>query len=612
MFPKREHSAVLPNSTAARMQSSKLIGSIALMLLVSLSARSQVATALAAAGGYDGPAALPRVLIQTAMTNTPAPGITTTVNRGDNLQNALNNANCGDTIQLQAGATFSGIFTFPAKSCDATHWIIVRTNADDSLLPAEGTRVTPCYAGVASLPGRPAFSCSSTQNVLAKLVMTKVGSGPVVFASGANHYRLLGLELTRLAGTGLVTALSSITSGGTANNLLLDRVWLHGTAKDETTRGVQLGGGTYVSVIDSFFTDFHCVFRTGACTDSQAINGGIGDNPMGPYKIANNFLEAAGENILLGGGEATKVPADIEVSHNYMFKPLIWMPGSSGFVGGSNGNPFIVKNIFEMKNGQRLLLDSNVMESAWGGFTQVGFGVLLTPKNQSGVCSICQVTDVTIRYNYIAHIGAGMQLGNGPTDDGSLPKDGGRYSIHDVIFDDINGSEYSGPDQFVQVSTGDKAPALHDVTINHVTAFPKSTSFLVGDTVSKNGPMRNLVVMNSIINAGAYPVWSTGTDGTANCATHDSPLTTFKACFSSYVWSSNAMVATPANYPPSTWPAQTFFPATVSVVQFVNYNNGNGGDYHLKSTSPYKGAGTDGKDLGADVSAVNAAIAGVR
>ena len=483
MFSKTEHLAALSNSTGTRTQSSKSILFAALMLLVSISARSQMANA-STAGGYDGPAALPEVLLQTTMADTPAPGITTTVNSGDNLQTVLNNAKCGDTIELQAGATFSGIFTFPAKSCDANHWIIVRTNSDDSLLPAEGTRLTPCYAGVASLPGRPAFSCSSTKNVLAKLVMTKVGSGPVVFASGANHYRLIGLELTRLAGTGLVTALASVIGGGTANNLVLDRVWLHGTAKDETTRGVQLGGGTYVSVVDSFFTDFHCVFRTGACTDSQAINGGIGDNPMGPYKIVNNFLEAAGENIMLGGAESTHVPADIEVSRNHMFKPLTWMPGHSGFVGGADGNPFIVKNLFEMKNGQRLLLDSNIMENTWGGFTQVGFGVLLTPKNQGGLCAVCQVTDVTIRYNYIAHTGAGMQIGNGPTDAGALPKDGGRYSIHDVIFDDINGSAYSGPDQFVQVSTGDNAPVLHDVTINHVTVFPKSTSFLIGDTVS--------------------------------------------------------------------------------------------------------------------------------
>ena len=93
---------------------------------------------------------------------------------------------------------------------------------------------------------------------------------------------------------------------------------------------------------------------------------------------------------------------------------------------------------------------------------------------------------------------------------------------------------------------------------------------------------------------------------------HDSPLITFNACFNKYAWSSNAIIATPTNYPPSTWPAHNFFPATVAVVQFVNYKNGNGGDYTLRSTSPYKGAGSDGKDLGADVAAVNAAIAGVR
>jgi hypothetical protein len=43
----------------------------------------------------------------------------------------------------------------------------------------------------------------------------------------------------------------------------------------------------------------------------------------------------------------------------------------------------------------------------------------------------------------------------------------------------------------------------------------------------------------------------------------------------------------------------------------VNYKNGNGGDYHLQSSSPFKNAGTDGKDLGADMDALEAEIAGV-
>ena len=181
------------------------------------------------------------------MANTPAPGITITVNSGGNLQAALNNARCGDTIHLQAGATFTGVFTFPNKNCDDSHWIIVRTSSDDSLLPAEGSRLTPCYAGVSSLPGRPAFNCSWTKNVLAKLVTNRGrSSGPVVFAPDASHYRLIGLELTRVAGIGLVYALASPIPGTVTSKIIYDRIWFHGTAHDETTRGIQLGGSTYV------------------------------------------------------------------------------------------------------------------------------------------------------------------------------------------------------------------------------------------------------------------------------------------------------------------------------------------------------------------------------
>jgi hypothetical protein len=44
----------------------------------------------------------------------------------------------------------------------------------------------------------------------------------------------------------------------------------------------------------------------------------------------------------------------------------------------------------------------------------------------------------------------------------------------------------------------------------------------------------------------------------------------------------------------------------------MNYADGNGGDYRLANSSPYKNAGTDGKDLGADIEALEAAIAGVK
>jgi len=59
-----------------------------------------------------------------------------------------------------------------------------------------------------------------------------------------------------------------------------------------------------------------------------------------------------------------------------------------------------------------VLFEDNILENTWGGFTQVGFAILLTPKNQAGaggsnLCPDCQVTDVTIRNLVIKHVGAG-------------------------------------------------------------------------------------------------------------------------------------------------------------------------------------------------------------
>ena len=567
-------------------------------------------------GNYDGPAELPRVYIQSTLADTPAPGNVISVAAGGDLKAALNKANCGDTIQLQAGATYTGVFTLPAKTCDDQHWIIIRTSAPDSALPNEGTRLTPCYAGVGSLPGRPPLNCSSAVNVLARLMMTATaGPGPIEFASGANHYRLLGLEITRQRGTPIVYNLASIQADGTMDHVVFDRVWMHGTPQDETTRGIALGGSTYVSIVDSYFTDFHCVSATGSCTDAQAILGGLGSHPMGPYKIVNNFLEASAENILFGGGAATLTPADIEIRHNHMFKPMTWMRGQAGFVGGGDGSPFIVKNLFELKNAQRVLFEGNVLENTWGGFSQVGFGVLLTPKNQASgsenICPSCVVTDVTIRNTVIRHVAAGMQIANAPDGvGGGAAKDGERYSIHDVIIDDIDGVKYNGPSEFALVSTGVGAAVLQNVTINHVIAFPSSTLFIVGDQTATSPAMKDFVFTNSIVSAGKYPVWSTGGGGSANCAVHDSPLITFNACFSSYTFASNAIIA-PGSSTPAKWPSGNSFPADAAAVGFVNYNGGNGGDYHLQPSSPFKGAGTDGKDLGADVDAVISATAGV-
>jgi hypothetical protein len=564
---------------------------------------------------FDGPAELPRTYVESSLRATPAPGKTLEVRAGEDPSQALSKASCGDTIRLQAGATF-GALLLPPKKCDDSQWIIIRTSAPDSKLPPEGTRLTPCYAGISALPGRPALRCGSTENVLAKIEFNgRGGSGPVILAPGANHYRLIGLEVTRAVSPAVVYGL--IGPKGIADHLIFDRMWLHGTPHDETVRGIMLSHLRYVAIVDSYFSDFHCVAKTGACVDSQAIAGGLGDDPMGPFKVVNNFLEAAAENLLMGGGESTVPPTDIEIRGNYLFKPMTWMQAQPGFVGGADGNPFIVKNLFELKHAQRVLFEDNILENTWGGFSQVGFAILLTPKNQAGaggsnLCPDCQVTDVTIRNLVIRHVGAGLEIANGVSANGGAAKDGGRYSIHDIVLDDVQPGLYNGSGAFAQISMTpgiSASPRLHDVRIDHVTALAPQTLFIIGGPRS-DPRMSGLSITNSIFTAGNKPLVTTGGGVDRNCSAvpgSKTAETVLRECFSSYSFHHNVIIGADPG-----WPKDNKIVKSVAEVGFSDYKDGNQGNYRLSPHSKFKRAAADQKDVGADVDAIEQATSGVQ
>ncbi|MGH9529887.1 MAG: hypothetical protein ACRD2S_08230 [Terriglobales bacterium] len=537
------------------------------------------------------------------MSSTPAPGRVIEIREGDNLQKAIDEAKCGDTLKLEAGATFRGVFRVPAKSCDDSHWIIIRTNALDASLPAEGTRISPCYAGVASLPGRPDFHCVSVKNVLAKIEFDGSGdSGPLLFLPHANHYRFVGLEVTRgKPQFHMRNLIQPKDPEDTADHLIFDRLWVHGTAQDETKGGIHLSGTTFVAILDSYFTDFHCIARKGTCTDAQAINGGGGDAPGGPYKIENNFLEASGQSIMFGGAPGNTTPADIEIRHNQLFKPLIWQPGAPDFVGGYTGDPYIVKNNFELKNAQRVLFEGNLIENCWGGFTQKGFSIVLTPANQGRHCPECRVTDVTIRYNLIRHVGGALNIANVGAGKNGSSADGKRYSIHDILVEDIDGEKYGGTGLFALVMS--VAPPLNSVYIDHVTAFPPRAVL----SVFNRGPkIEDFAISNSIFGSGDRQMIGAG-GGPTNCAQpRDDVNSVLKNCFSNATFTNNLIVGGSGN-----WPHGNILVKNARDGGLRELNGGNGGDYHLcrgkgdgvdcTKPSPALAGGTDGKNIGADI-----------
>jgi hypothetical protein len=575
---------------------------------------------------YDGPAELPSVTVRSALTDTPAPGRAAIVKEGGNFQQALDSASCGDTLRLQAGATFTGSFSFPAKPCDDQHWIIIRTDAADSDLPSEGTRITPCYAGVASLPGRPQYPCNSPRNVLAKIVYSsRGGSGPITLEWGANHYRLLGLEITRGSPGANITNLVSLRAAGKrpdgtadenskGDHIVFDRVWIHGNEKDETARGVHLGGSTYVAVVDSYFSDLKCIALTGACTDAQAIAGGTGDNPMGPYKIENNFLEASGECILFGGGAGTATPADIEIRRNHLFRPIQWKSDEPGFMAAASGKPFIVKNLFELKNAQRMLFEGNILENSWGGFSQTGFAILLTPKSQgANLCPLCRVTDITIRYSRISHCAGGFQIANIETAANGVATAGERYSVHDVVIEDIDPVRYKGFGVLFQFSSSQ--PPLRDIRIDHLTGFAPRILFIVG-VLPPSPRIAGFTFTNNLIGAGERDVVSTG-GGPANCAFQAQRFgaeSMFHLCFTNPVVARNVIVNANGSWPKDNFTVKNVaaagLPSEKSAIRDFRLCREKNEAASCKKASPYLQAGTDGKPVGADLDAINAATAG--
>jgi len=583
-----------------------------------LSAQRDFSMDILSGGNFDGPAELPRVKVASAFADTPASGAIVSVHAGGDLQAALNSAHCGDTIELQAGATFSGSVDFPAKPCDNNHWIVLRTSAPDSSLPPEGQRLTPCYAGVASLPNRPKYDCAHPQNVLARLSYSvSNGSGPVIFMNGANHYRLIGLEITRPQDKTPVVALVSLGKGAAVDHLIFDRLWIHGTSQEETRRGVNMSGMANAAVVDSYLNDFHCTARSGTCTDSQAVSGGTGDNLSGPWKIENNFLEAAGENILFGGGPATVVPADITIRRNHFYKVPQWQPGTPGFVGGLGGDPFVVKNHFEIKNASRVLAEANVFEYSWGGFSQFGHSILVGPRNsynkntkQGNLCSVCEGTDITVRYNKISHVGAGFIFASVIVESMGAQA-AGRMSIHDVVVEDIDATRYRGVGNLFLVMNGWPKRVLNNVSIRHVTGFPDPDSHLLIIGNSLDDPqMSAFTFTDNLVIVPQYPVWAAGKP--KDCARSDVPATVMTTCFTTFRFGNNVLASSPKAFPPDKWPAGNMFPSTIGDIGFVNFNSGNGGDYHLAASSPYKGKASDGRDPGADIDGINTAIQGVQ
>jgi len=461
--------------------------------------------------GTQGPAsgprppAMPQNRVDTSMPR--GKGRVLEASSSEGLQAALDQARRGDVVDLKPGIALRGNFILPKKTAgDAdrnSKWItITSSRLLPGLLPAG--RVSPALTG--RLP-----------------ILTSMNSEPALRAApGSGYYRLIGIEMTIAPSVSINYGILRLGEGTETSveelphDIVVDRCYIHGLPSSNLRRGIALNCARS-AVIHSWISECH---EAGA--DSQAI---CCWNGPGPFEISDNYLEASGENVMFGGADPSVpglIPSDITFTQNYCRKPLTWRAPSQARAKWS------VKNLFELKNARRVLIDSNVFDNNWVD-AQTGYAVLFKSVDQDGKAPWSATTDVTFRRNLVRHASSCVNIEGRDANNPSGRTE--RVLIENNRFEDINSGRWGGEGVFIKMT------GAQDVAIDHNTVLATGSILIAyGEPNDRFAFTRNVVCHNSYGIKG---------DGTAT------GTPTLQRFFRGYVVSGNVIIGGVApSYPP--------------------------------------------------------------
>ena len=576
------------------------------------------------------------------------PGKSTKVPANGDLQAALRSAQCGDTIVLEAGATYVApeqqsfvLANKPECPAAGTEFITI-TTSDLTNLPPSGTRVTP-------------------QNTPSMAKIVTASSYPAVYVNQlAHHYRFVGIEFTNIATKGahapnLILGGDYAAAGQAPHHIEFDRCFFHPieetTTPESPLRSVSHAislNGYHLKLTNSYISGFMGHYGT---DPNQIIDsmGLIISNA--PFLIENNYIAAWYNNILIGGsdppapatnqatvvGEATLTSARLSQTKTLSIGDFVSFQqpageNANGKVLTKDGDLITFTPLQVNNNGGNSLkngvppgagakaqwngeLPSNIQIRGNTFDKPMGWKTLMGQNQPKGWIEIKLadglVIDGNIFQGYPSTVGATIK-----NQEGAAP----WSTVRDVTITNNRFNSFSYPFIFnlldeLRVSTegknitiannlctGDGGSKYYGLASKFIqlgsgdnVQIYHNTCFQQGDIVGGSPVTKNFVFRDNITNSGVYGM---------NCMAPGG----FNRCWPQMKMMNNLIIDSRKDRSErrfDNYPTSNYFSPGINEVGFIDPA---GGNYRLSSSSRYKGKASDGTDPGVDVDALNKAL----
>jgi len=311
-------------------------------------------------------------------------------------------------------------------------------------------------------------------------------------------------------------------------------------------------------------------------TATSVASAGVTATLVAGGAVTISWTPVAGSQEYVVYGRTSNGPTMFWTTPN----PFFTDTGAAGAAGKpGSATKWQVKNIFELKNAQDVLVEGNVFENLWMA-DQPGYPIVLTPRNQGGAAPWVVVQHVTFRHNIVRHTAGGVNILG--TDNVAPSRRTNNIVVRNNLFDDLTSATWGSGGKVFQVGDGPEA-----VTIDHNTVFT-TDSTIVG---FYGAPTLKLVYTNNMSPHNVY-----GING-SNSSPGLPAIMTYAP--DGYVCA-NILAGGAA----SKYPACDYFPTVAEwLAGFVDHA---GGDYRLLPGFASKYPSTDGLDLGADIDTLTA------